>query len=447
MSRDDQSGAGAATGFAAEARGPLARVGVLFGRFRHHLVNLTAFTVLQAASYLIPVVTIPYFARALGIAGMGLLAIAGAVALAAGVLMDYAIQLSGPRFAASHADDPPAIGQYLNATSVVKLLIVLPILLGLCLSALVFEQVAGHFWIFFWSLLSAVMMCLFPQWLFQGMLVMPLAARILVTSRVAAAAAAMLLVRTPDDVFIVPATQALAGGVALLAAARMLRRRFGITITRSSPERVRALLRENWTLFSATAWGAAYAHGGVIIMSSMLSAVSIGFYSIAQKISQAFVSMFNVAAQTGLPTLVRSHTHAPERFGGQIRLYMALIAGAAAVALLGMFGLREHIYRFFAGQHSDVGVTVFSLWLAASFFTILSVSLNPVMIVLRLDASMAKVYRIAGLTFLVLAPIACMYFGVLGMAAAMLITEGSMALFCTVSVVSGLRRISEARAR
>jgi PST family polysaccharide transporter len=410
-------------------------------RFRSQLNNLTAFTIIQGVSYLIPVVTIPYFARTLGIAGMGQLAIAGAVALAAGVLMDYGIQLSGTRFAASHIDDHAAIGGYLNTTTLAKLSILVPILFGLCLSSLVFQQVSAHFWVFFWSLLSAVTICLFPQWLFQGMLIMPLAARLLVVCRLGAAVAAMLLVQTPDDAFIVPATQAVTGAFALLAAFRMLSRRYGIEMRRSPLDQVKKLFRENWTLFSATAWGAIYAHGGIIIMSTMLSATSIGFYSIAQKISQAFVSMFNVAAQTGFPSFVRSHAETPRKLGSHVRPYIVAVTGAAALTLVIMFALREKIYMFFSGRHNDVGIEIFSIWLVASFFTVISVSLNPVMIVLRLDAPMASVYRLTGLSFLIAAPLACLYFGVVGMAGAMLVTEMTIALFFATSVFGGLGRI------
>lgn len=426
-------------------RGRIAGGWALFRRFQHQLANLTAFTALQAASYLIPVVTIPYFARTLGIAGMGVLAIAGAVALAAGVLMDYAIQLSGTRFAASNGDDREAIGRYLSTTMLVKLIILVPILACLCLAAFFVDPVADHFSVFFWSLASAVMMCLFPQWLFQGMLAMPLAARILVVSRVGAAAAAMLLVRGADDIVIVPATQALAGAGALAAAIHVLKRRLDIRLTRSAPEQTRAMFRDNWTLFSATLWGAVYAHGGVIIMSTMLTTTSIGVYSIAQKISQAVVSMFNVAAQTGFPTFVRVHTRSPERLGPQVRVFMAAVGGAAAIGLLALALLRYQIYGFFSGQHSPVGVTVLLIWLAASFFTILSVSLNPLMVVFRLDAAMARVYRLIGLSFLIGAPIACHLFGVFGMAAAMLVTEAVMACFCISIVISAMRRAAALR--
>lgn len=418
---------------------PGERLMALAGRFRRQIVNLTAFTFLQAASYLIPVVTIPYFARTLGIAGMGVLAIAGAVALAAGVIMDYAIQLSGTRFAAAHADDYPAINSYLNVTTLVKIGLFFPMLLGLIASTMFAEQVATHFWIFFWSLVSAATMCLFPQWLFQGLLVMPVAARILVSCRVAAAVIGMIFVRGPADAFIVPMAQAMGGFIALLTASVAMKRRYGIVPGLVAAGQARRLLSENWTLFSATAWGAAYAHGGIIIMSTMLSSTSIGFYSIAQKISQAFVSMFNVAAQTGFPSFVRSHQRDVMIFARQIRLYMALVVTASAAALFVLFLAREPLYTFFAGRHDATGVTVFVLWLVASLFTITSVSLNPVMVVLRRDGAMARFYRLTGLLFLACAPVACHFFGVIGMASAMLATEGLMALFFAASVWQGLR--------
>jgi hypothetical protein len=69
------------------------------------------------------------------------------------------------------------------------------------------------------------------------------------------------------------------------------------------------------------------------------------------------------------------------------------------------------------------------------------------MVELWLDGQMARVYRYTRLTFLVAAPIACAYFGVLGMATATLITEGFMAVFCAVSVTGGLRRIDRSDAR
>jgi PST family polysaccharide transporter len=411
----------------------------LYGLFRRHIHNFSAFTALQAASYLIPVVTIPFFARTLTIAGMGQIAVAGAVGLAASVLMDYGIILSGTRFAAQHEDDPRALNDYFNATSTLKVLLFLPVIAGIWLASLVVSDVSDHFWVFFWSMVSAAAMCLFPQWLFQGLLVVPAAARILVITRILAAGAALLLVHSPADAFIVPMTQAIGGLVALAAATSFLNRRYGIRLRRSNRSQTKRLLRDNWKLFSATAWGATHTHGSIIIMGALLPATSIGFYSIAQRISQAFVSMFNIAAQTGFPIFVRAYARQAASFAPQVKLYLGMVSAAAAICLLGMFLLRQPIYGFFAGQRSELGLTIFSIWLFASFFTVISVSLNPIMVALHLDSRMASVYRVTGIGFLILAPITSFYLGAIGIALATLFPECFMAIYCLIVVNRTMR--------
>ncbi len=411
---------------------------------RGHLGNFSAFGFLQAASFLIPLITIPYFARVLGISGMGVLAIANAAGLTSGVIMDYAIQLSGTRFAASHEDDHSAINKYLDISILVKLILLMPIVAVLGISALLFDLVAEHVFVFVWALISAATICLFPQWLFQGLLAMPSAARILVTSRLAAAAAALLLVRSAGDIYLVPMTQALGGIASLAIATVMLRRRYGITPRLARRAEAVTMLRQNWTLFSATAWGATYVYGNVLIMSTMLSTTSIGFYSIAQRIAQAFVSMFNIVAQTAFPNYVRSH----RRSGGQglrrqVALYMALVALATLIAVAIMYALRYQIYGFFAGELNETGVTVFVIWLIAAIFMIIGVSLNPLMVVLHRDDQMARIYRWTGLAFLLCAPFACAQFGIIGMASAIVLTEFSIAFFFALVVWRGLREVRE----
>lgn len=227
----------------------------MFHCFRDQISNFTAFLALQVASQLIPIVTIPYFVRVLGIHEMGLLAIATAVALSASGLMDHAIQLSGTRFSASHAEDLVATSSYLNASSFTKVIILLPIMLMLTALGFIWQPGGEHFWVFFWSLLAAAASCLCPQWLFQGLLAMPTAARILVSSRLVSVVLAALSVRGPEDVYIVPMTQAICGVAAPVVVASVLRTKFQITLTMPRSGPVRVLLRENWSLFSATVWG------------------------------------------------------------------------------------------------------------------------------------------------------------------------------------------------
>lgn len=406
---------------------------------RLHIFNFSAFTAIQAASYLIPLITIPYFARVLTISGMGQLAIANAVGLAGGVVMDYGVLQSGTRFSAKHADDRLMINRYLVTSSVLKCIFFLGLLAALILVAFIIPQVRDHFWVYWWAMLSAATACLFPLWLFQGLLMVPKAAKILVATRFIAAGGALFLIRSPSDTYVVPMAQAVAGSTALAFAVALLSRSLSFRAVRTTTAEIQNLLRDNWKLFSATAWGILHTYGSIVIIGAMLPAQSVGFYSIAEKISQAFVSFFNIAAQTAFPTIVRRFSSQSKDLSKTIRIYLAVVTSTSAFILIGMFLARQQIYSFFAGQHSPAGLSIFSIWLFASFFTVICVSLTPVMVAMHRDISLARIYRFTGITFLIGAPALVHFFGVVGMAMAALYPQCFMGLYLLVTVERGLR--------
>lgn len=415
------------------------RFATLIQPFRLHLSNFSAFSAIQAVSYLIPIITVPYFVRVLTIGGMGQIALANAVAMAGGVMIDYGVAQSGARYAANHGSDSEALNRYLIATSALKAILFAGVVVIFALAALVVPQVREHFFVYLWSIISAGTAALFPLWLFQGLLIVPKAARILVITRFLAAGSAMALIRSPADTYVVPMTQAVAALISLIAAGMLLRPSLSLRWRGSARADVKSLLRSNWKLFSATAWGIVHAYGAIIIIGVMLPAQSVGFYSIAERISQAFVSLFNVAAQTLFPTLVRQFARRDEGFARMVKAYLLSVAGISALMLGSIFLVRGPVYSFFAGQHNADGIKVFTIWLFASFFTVICVSLSPVMVAMHRDKSLANIYRFIGLTFLVLAPMLVHAYGVVGMAFAALFPQLFMGLYFVATVNRALR--------
>lgn len=103
--------------------------------------------------------------------------------------------------------------------------------------------------------------------------------------------------------------------------------------------------------------------------------------------------------------------------------------------LLAKWIIWHSVYEFFVAQNSSVGVAIFEIWLAASFFTIISVSLNPILVTLWFDDFTARIYRRLGLAFLGAAPLACAFAGGVGMAVTILIVEALIAGFSVVTVL------------
>lgn len=415
-------------------------------RFRLQAENFSAFTAIQAASYLIPIFTIPYFARVLTIDGMGQIAIASAIGLSAGVFMDYGVLQSGARYAAKNSSNLEALNNYLVVSTSLKLSIFAALMSVFFISFLFFSEVQNNFWVYFWAMISAATTSLFPIWLYQGLLIVPKAARILVATRFFAAGLSIFLIRSPDDTYVVPMAQSLVGLIALLAAGKYFHQ---ILPLKSSPtvlNDMKEMIFDNWKLFSATKWGIIHVYGSTIIVAIMLPIQSVGLYSIAEKLSQAFVSIFNIGAQTSFPGFVKRFSSERDGFEKSIRIYIMIISIISFLTLALAFTIRNEIYVFFAGKTSSEGVNIFSVWLFSSFFTVISVSLTPVMVAMHQDSSLAKIYRFTGLTFLVVAPIMVHLYGAMGMAIAALYPQSFMAVYLIVAVRRTLKVVqSESR--
>lgn len=408
-------------------------------RFRLYAENFSAFTAIQAASYLIPIATIPYFARALTIDGMGQIAIASAIGLSGGVLMDYGVLQSGARYAAKNASNLEALNKYLIASTALKLSIFAVLMFFIFLSNIFFSEIRENFWVYFWAMISAATTSLFPIWLYQGLLIVPKAARILVTTRFLAAGLSVALIRSPEDIYVVPMAQSLVGIVALLAAGKYFHQILPLKASPTMVDDMREMLFDNWKLFSATKWGIIHVYGSTVIVGIMLPIQSVGFYSIAEKLSQAFVSIFNIGAQTTFPSFVRRFSGERDRFEKSIQIYIIIISVISFLTLAAAFAIRYEIYVFFAGKSSSEGVNVFSIWLFSSFFTVISVSLTPVMVAMHQDANLAKIYRFTGLTFLIIAPILVHFYGATGMAIAALYPQSFMAVYLLFAVRRALK--------
>jgi PST family polysaccharide transporter len=408
-------------------------------RFRLHAENFSAFTAIQVASYLIPILTIPYFSRVLTIDGMGQIAIASAIGLSAGVLMDYGVLQSGARYAAKNSSNLAALNNYLVVSTALKLSIFAALMIVFFIVFLLFSEVKNDFWVYFWSMISAATTSLFPIWLYQGLLIVPKAARILVTTRFFAAGLSVILIRSPDDTYVVPMAQSLVGLIALLASGTHFHQILPMKSSSTVLNDMRKMIFDNWKLFSATKWGLIHVYGSTIIVAIMLPIQSVGLYSIAEKLSQAFVSIFNIGAQTTFPGFVKRFSNEMDGFEKSIRLYIIIISLISFLTLALVFSIRYEIYLFFAGKSSSEGVNIFSIWLFSSFFTVISVSLTPVMVAMHQDSSLAKIYRFTGLTFLVIAPIMVHLYGAIGMAIAALYPQSFMAVYLLVAVHSTLK--------
>lgn len=177
--------------------------------------------VIQAVSYLVPLVTLPWLARVLGPAGLGLLAVTQGFGSCVTLIVEYGFRFSGTHQASIHRDSPPRLADLMAGVQGGKLLLAV-IFSALSAAAYPFVPVLdGHAALFAAGIAAAVGQAFSMTWYFLGVERMPALAAVESGLRLLGAAAVVVVVRARTDEWKVMAIQAVVTWVAAIWGARL----------------------------------------------------------------------------------------------------------------------------------------------------------------------------------------------------------------------------------
>lgn len=323
----------------------------------HALVqNTAAMALVQFGTNFVPLVTIPYVARVLGVAGWGLVAFAQSFGMYVSVLGEYGFTLSATREVARYRDEPDKLIEIVSGVLGAKAL------LGAGTLALAF---GAHFWIpifrthplllwggLFWALGRMATM----MWYFQGRERMRGVAWIDTVTQTLAAIAIIVLVRRPVDGWRVLGLQGLGYWLSFVIGLALTYRELSPQFPRWRP--VCAALRMGWSLFLYRGSVSLYTAGNAFILGLFVSPVWVGYYAGAEKIARAFLGLLNPVNQALYPRLSHLVYHARERAVRLARVAVAVMGcGGAALGAL-VFALAPLLVRMILGPGYDHAVPV-----------------------------------------------------------------------------------------
>lgn len=403
-------------------------------RLRNSIASLS---VLQAAHYLVPLVTLPYLTRVLGPAGFGAVAYVQAVMISLMVLTDYALSWSATREIAARRNDRTAVSRVFRGNWGAQWLLTAAagglLALGLWLAganggervlhAIGFAAVIGN--------------TLFPTWLFQGLERMAQIAWLQVSARLATVPLIFGLVDTPDDAWVALAIQSGVGVVAGAGALLMMARQRWVDWKWPSGAEIAGGFKEGFPLFLSKLAIGCYTSLVPVILGTVAGTTAVAYFSLADKVRAAAQSLLTPIAQAMYPRLSHlyvSDVAAARKLARRALWLTILVAGGASLLL---FIAAAPLIGLFGGSGYEDSVRVLHLMALLPLVIGLSNVFGvQIMLPNRLTRSFNVIVGAAaglGLTFVW--PLAA-YRGAQGAAAAILLVE----LFVTAAMALYLSR-------
>lgn len=378
---------------------------------------------LQAANYLLPLVSFPYLTRTLGPERFGLYVFVLVIARYLILVTDYGFTYTATRDIAVSRDSVVDVNRIGSAVVVARLvLLALMAIIVVILTTQVdrFTQDAALFWIAF---AGGAGSALTPLWLFQGFDRLPLATAWSVAFRAIATVLIFVLVRGRHDLDVLlwlwSAPWIATAAVTLLLARTTL----GVRLGRTTIRAVRHALRDGASIFVAILASSLYLTSNALFLGLLTNNRQVGFFGTAESVivgvkglvdplSQA---LFPRAAQMGARGREQALIHARRalRWIGGVGLILALVTLAVSPLLPTIVG---------AGFGPSVHILAIMspIVLAQALIVVLGAHL---MLPLRMDRAYSLVVLLGGLINVGLTLALVPFFEATGTAIAVAVTE------------------------
>jgi polysaccharide transporter, PST family len=289
--------------------------------------NAASVMTVQAGSYLLPLINIPYLLRVIGPEHYGLIAFSQAVMAYFVTLNDYGFNLSATRELALRRDDPVLRSELYSAVMAIKFSLCLLSFAILCGLVAFVPRFHSNGSVFFASFGIVVGTMLYPQWFFQGIekmywiSIVNLAANLLFTAGI------YLLVRKPSDFLIAAIAQAsgklLAGvlGLIILFSSEHVR------VQPPTLAQVRHRLHDGWHLFMSSAAATLYTSSNAVVLGLVCGMTEVGYFSAAYKIFAAGQMLVSPMCQAVYPHVCSLASRSRELAVLYLRKTMVVIGG------------------------------------------------------------------------------------------------------------------------
>lgn len=383
--------------------------------------NFLSLTMLQAVNYILPLITLPYLVKVLGIKYFGLLAFATATIAYFGILTDYGFNLTATKEISIHRDNREKTIEIFSSVMSIKFLLLLLSLFLLTLLVFAFQRFSNHWEIYFLTFGSVIGQFLFPVWFFQGVEKMKYISYLNLVSKSIFTIAIFVFVQEKEDVYLVPLFFSLGSIIAGIFSLILIQKKFNVHFRFQTLNTLKIQLIDGWYVFLSRFYVSMYTTTNLLLLGLFTNNVLVGYYAIAEKIVLAIAGIFEPLNQTIYPYLARKYKENFEFFVNFIKkIAFLFILSSTILVLLAEYFIESLVYLV-QGSYETTIIYLLSLFLLRVFTYPFGGLLSNSLIIMKKNSQYIRVMNYTVILNFALVPLAIYYFQATGLIVAFLI--------------------------
>jgi len=393
---------------------------------RKLLENFIALSVLQLGNFILPLITLPYLARVLGVKLFGTLAFAAAVVTYFQAIVDYGFHYTAVRDIARRRDDVAAVSRIFFSVLYARLLLMVVSFLILCLLIVtvpVFYRNSGILLLTFLLIPGHV---LFPEWFFQAMERMKYIALLNFSAKLFFTVMVFFVIRSQADYFYHPVLAASGYAVSGLVSLVIIKRHFGIPFVLPALREVGQTIWNGTSMFLNVFLPNFYSNINAVFLGIFNTDRGVGVFDAANRFITISSVLTTLISRVFFPYLARH----PKKHGVFV---MISFVTSLMLSLLFFFGADLIVYVFYTDEFRDAATLLRIMAITPLLFFLLNAYGTNFLVLHNREAVLRNIIVAASVLGFFLSLTMILLFGYRGAAISLVLTRGLMGTFTYLS--------------
>ncbi len=249
------------------------------------LHNFASLSVLQAITYVLPVLILPYLFRVIGPEKFGLIAFAQAFAQYFMILTDYGFSISATKEISLCQHDRAEVNKVFSSVMTMKIVLAIVSLVLLSCAVYFIPKFRNDWMVYMLSFGAVLGNTLFPVWFFQGTEKMKYIADLNIAGGILTVLCILFSVHGPEDYLMVPLITSCVGLITGIWGQYIAFKKLGVSFRFPGYTNLRRQVTAGWDIFISIVAINAYTTTRIFAVGLLTNNATTGFYSIAEKLA------------------------------------------------------------------------------------------------------------------------------------------------------------------